>query len=105
MVNKYDIDGDNLEKELRIRGLNKAKASNKLGFCNSYFSTVISQGFITQRTAKMLEDMLNIKKESYIKQNLVEEPPENDADDLDYHKLYRVIYGAVYQAMKRALSE
>ena len=33
------------------------------------------------------------------------EKPESDAHGIDYDQLYRRIYGAVYQAVKKALSE
>lgn len=46
-----------------------------------------------------------MKLETYIAADEQEENPDCGSVELNYNALYQTIYGAVYEAMKKALSE
>lgn len=57
---KFPVDGERLEQEIKSRKLNKAQASEKIGYSHSYLANCGSEGFISQKAMKLLEAVLGI---------------------------------------------
>lgn len=60
---KIPVDGERLEQEIKARKLNKAQASEKIGYSHSYLANCGSEGFISQKAMKLLEAVLGISYE------------------------------------------
>ena len=72
-----------------------------LGRSHSYEShLIISQSFVDD-----LKKYYGISMEDIDAVPVCNEKPESNDPGIDYDQLYRCIYGAVYQAVKKALSE
>ena len=102
----YKIDPQLLREQFKVRNLPLTKSSCELGYSHAWLSNTIREGRISVVGAKLLQATYNIQPESYVIQ---EKPKEEEKEPgkygIDEKKLYSIIYGAVYQAMKRALSE
>lgn len=96
------IDGAKLTAELKKRGVTKAKASEEIGMSVNYLAACTHSGIISAVGSIALQKVYGIEPEDYAltdEPEVVEEPPADD------DKLYRIIYMAVYNAMKQALNE
>ena len=107
------IDGRKLDKIITERGLTRTAMSEKMGFNQGFISNVVSRGMINPYAAKMLEMLFDIKLEEIkVKEPEPEQPecikPQEgvlEAPQIDYQKLYAVIYKAVVEAIKKAGTE
>lgn len=100
------IDGDKLRAELKKRGLNISVLSQQLGYSKSYLNWAIRNNQLSMPAIKILENDYNLHLDAYVVKDKKEEAViDENTGGVNYHTLYRVIYGACYQAMKRALSE
>lgn len=101
MVNsgKIRFDGEKLRLELVRRDVTMKRASLELGFNASYIEKLCHVGEMRQSVASGLENLYLIKPESYI---IKDEEPKNEMPT-NYNELYKVIYAAVYEAIKKAL--
>ena len=110
------IDSDALRKELKKRNLTGTEVSLGVGYRDkTSFSKILRSGRISPVICKALQREYNIDPESYLVPEKTSEQEETNvtviptieiekfADIKD--ELYRVIYGAVYAAVKKALSE
>ena len=99
-----NIDGAKLTAELKKRGVTKAKASEEIGMSANYLAACTHKGIMSAVGSIALQKVYGIEPEDYAVEDepeVVEEPPA----EFDEDKLYRVIYTAVYNAMKIALNE
>lgn len=109
------IKSDVLKKELKKRGLTASEASRKIGYkCPTALSKAMSSASMTPMTIAALQREYNIDPNLYV---IKEEEPEAKEEKtvsptIEIEKfadirddLYRVIYGAVYAAVKKALAE
>lgn len=104
------IDGEALRREFRVRNVWLKDASIKLGYDPSYLSKASKVGRISKSTTLLIQAMYNINPDIYVvkeepKAEVVEVVQHAGLTDDDFQKLYKVIYSAVYEATKRALSE
>lgn len=105
MKEKYTFSRKKLKDIIKSKGLTQAKMSIALGRSHAY----LSNGIISNEFLKGLEKYYGISGEdieakpvdgSKGSENVTEEPKA-----VDYDELYKCIYGAVYQAVKKALNE
>ena len=106
----YKIDSNKLREQLDLRKLPLTKTSQSIGYSHAYLSNTLRNGKISMAGVKLLQAEFNIQPDSYLlpseETEKAEKKPEYviGSDDF-WKKAYQVFYGAVYQAMKRALSE
>ena len=109
------IKPDVLKNELKKRGLTASEASRKIGYkCPTALSKAMSNSSLTPMACAALQREYNIDPNLYV---IKEEEPEVKEEKtvpptIEIEKfadirndLYRVIYGAVYAAVKKALAE
>ena len=109
------IDGEALRREFRVRNVWLKDASANLGYDPSYLSKASKVGRISKSAMLLIQAMYNINPDIYVvkeepkseevKAEVVEVVQHSGLTDDDLQKLYKVIYTAVYEATKRALSE
>lgn len=109
------IKSDVLKNELKKRGLTASEASRKIGYkCPTALSKAMSNASMTSMTIAALQREYNIDPKLYVIKEEESEAKEEKAvsPTIEIEKfadirddLYRVIYGAVYAAVKKALSE
>lgn len=97
------IDGEKLTEELKKRGVSKSTASKEIGMGENYLSNVTHRNKITQIGAIALQKVYNIDPEAYELKDAKTEPKPEPEKSFDEDALYRIIYTAVYNAMKTAL--
>lgn len=106
------IDVEKLYKEVKERGFTMSKLCKDLGVNSGYFSNAKSRGTISNLAVVALESRFGIPRDSYV----IKEESSNEvvevvktSDDFfseeNQRKLYKLVYTAMYNAMKRALSE
>lgn len=107
MEQKYTFNREKYKAVLKKKGLTQEMVSIALGRSHSYAShLVIDQTFIDG-----LKKYYGINPEdigavpSCKEKPESNENPESDDHGIDYDQLYKCIYGAVYQAVKKALNE
>lgn len=105
-----EIDGEKLRAEIFKRGLTFANASKELGHANTYIGNVIARGLIPSHAAILLKSLYNIDLDSYKKPEIYHqesfiEKLQQQEPILDYDRLWKVIYTAVYEAIKKARTE
>lgn len=101
--NMVMIDGKKLQAELKKRGVSFASASKELGFGVTYLTNSASRGYMRTAAIKALFAEYNINPDAYVLKE--SEPAEEKVAAVDYNELYKVIYTAVYEAVKKAWSE
>ncbi len=109
------INGEALRAELKKRGLLGVTVSKAIGYDQTYISHAIRHNTIAKTAMMLLQTMYNINPDIYVvkeepkpeevKAEVVEVVQHSGLTDDDFQKLYKVIYTAVYEATKRALSE
>lgn len=109
------INGEALRAELKKRGVTGVTVSSAMGYDITYISHAIRHNTIAKTAIKLLQTMYNINPDIYVvkekpkteevKAEVVEVVQHSGLTDDDFQKLYKVIYSAVYEATKRALSE
>lgn len=103
------IDPEKLTREFEKRNLMMKAVSRELGYNEDYFAGCRQRCKISKSAAMSLQNKYNIRVEEY---EAREEPPAPKLEttaaqpvEIDYTKLYNVIYEAVYSAVKKAWSE
>ena len=96
------------------------KLSEEIGFSSNYLSAIISsEGGVPPMVSKYIEKIYGIPLDDYKWTSEEEREAEYKADNMelvmsrvlenyeaiDYERLYKVIYSAVYDAVKKAWSE
>lgn len=112
-VIREPINGELLRAEFKTRGVMLTDASVKIGYDESYLSKAIRQGLMPKSVMLLIQAMYNIDPEIYlikdepekVETSVVEVVQHTGLTEEDFQKLYKVIYTAVYEATKRALSE
>lgn len=109
------INGEALRLELRKKGLLGVTVSKAIGYDQTYISHAIRDNRIARSAVLLLQTMYNINLDSYVvkeepkleevKAEVTEVVQHVGLTDDDFKKLYNVVYSAVYEATKRALSE
>lgn len=65
--NMVNINGNELDRVLKERGLQKATLSRKMGYSKGYVKNAISQGKIRMAVVEYLKAIYNIEPELYVK--------------------------------------
>lgn len=105
MKEKYTFNREKLKGIIKSKGLTQEKMSTALGRSHGY----LSNGIISKEFLKGLEKYYGISGED-IEAKLVDGSKSSEnvtkgPKAVEYDELYKCIYGAVYQAMKKALNE
>lgn len=105
MKEKYTFSREKLKGIIKSKGLTQAKMSIALGRSHGY----LSNGIISNEFLKGLERYYGISGKD-IDAKLIDgskgsESVTEGPKAVDYDELYKCIYGAVYQAVKKALNE
>lgn len=108
-ANYLTIDPEALAKAFSVRNLNLAEASVAMGYNRTYLVKCLnSTGKISNQAALLLERMYHILPDEYIAR---EEPAqelksvEEVREVIDYDRLEKAIFSAVYKAIKAALND
>lgn len=113
MKEKYTFSKEKLNHIIKSKGLNKEKMSIALGRSHGYlYNGMIDKQFLEglekyycisgkDIDAKPFVNVYKVSKSVYKVSKSVTE----DSKAVDYDELYKYIYGAVYQAVKKALNE
>lgn len=100
-----EVNFGKLKEQFKKRGLNSSKAGVELGYSANYFANVRARGKMSKSATILLDRVYGIKESDYVVQDEQEVKVEAISPQIDYDKLYEVIYSAVYQATKMALKE
>lgn len=103
MKYSVQIDGQALKREIERKGYSYTDACNLIGRTPTFFTNIIQRGVTSESSIKLIEAFLGIPKERYVVDG--EPVQEEPAPQLNEETLYKVIYAAVYEAMKKALNE
>ena len=102
---------------LNKRGLDWKTASERLGHSRKFLWQCYSQGYLTQATAVALKNVLGIELDEYkfeepepvkiepVAEESVTETAVTAAIEIDYDKLYNLMFTAIYSAIKKFWSE
>lgn len=106
------INGEKLKKEFDARKLVLSEISEECGYEKSYFSKCTRENRIGKPAILFLARMYNIKFEDYAMDTAKEESKTGPVNDVNFtfteevsKALHDIIYSAVYEAVRRALSE
>ena len=113
MIKTIKIDGQKLKLLIAAKGMNQREASEAIGNGRSFISSACGYGTMSLKAALAIEAILGIKRSDFeiVEPEITEEsePTENASnlppDGIDYDKLYKTIYAAVYNATKEAWKE
>lgn len=105
MKKTYTFSREKLKDIIKSKGLTQAKISIALGRSHAYLSNgMIDNGFL-----KALERYYGISGEDIeakpVDGSKGSESVTEGPEAADYDELYKCIYGAVYQTVKKALNE
>ena len=102
-----------LRREFEKRGLSMKEVAIELGYGGDYFNNCCNRLRISKMAALSLQTKYDIRVEEY--EATEEEPapvtvpapdiPSAPPFELDYDRLYNLMYEAVYQAVKKAWAE
>lgn len=115
----FAVDVKAVDAELKKRGLERCDASEQMGRTRSYLSKKLSQGVFSPTDEMMFDMLFNIKRDSYElkeekEEQVVNEQPAQEVPmvaqpqeitvtlEVDYEKLHKTIYDAVYEAARKA---
>ena len=119
--NQMRIDGEALRAEIKKRGLKLEQLSVELGYSKSYLNNCILREQMPVAASKYLEMVYEIPANSY--KPVAKRTEENPAGltqahiewsiekalqthkPIDYERLYKVIYSAVYEALQMPAKE
>lgn len=109
-TNMMPIDGKKLESAFKRRGIPMTQASQEIGFATSYLGNCVALGRIRKAAVHTLKSLYNIEYNDIAPNHEPEEAPKQPEKQvgesgIDYEKMYRMIYCAVYEAFKKALAE
>ena len=101
MEQRYTFNRDKYKAILAKKGLTQQMVAVALGRSHSYGShLIIDQSFVDG-----LKKYYGISPEDIEAVPVCNKKPESDDHGIDYDQLYKCIYGAVYQAVKKAWNE
>lgn len=107
--NMIKIDGEKLYGALKERGLTASQLCKELRINNGYFANAKHRGTMPNMMVVLLESRYGIPRDNYIIKEepaVVEIVTDNDFfSEENQTKLYKLVYAAMYNAMKRALNE
>lgn len=114
--NQVIIDGQALAKILKDRGIAVTKASEEVGYHFSNLGRCIKTNHMSKNMAYGIELRYGIPREKFVIPEEKTEPEqmaidlvpvdkEKPVDPIDYEKLWKVIYTATYEAVKKAWNE
>lgn len=103
MKYSVQIDGQALKRELDRKGYSYTEACHMIGRTSTFLTNIISRNVTSESSIKLIEAFLGIPKERYVVDG--EPVQEEPVPQLSEETLYKVIYAAVYEAMKKALNE
>ena len=110
-MSERPVEWAKLEREFEKRGLNASEVAVELGYARGYFAGCKHEGRnLSMAVKRMLEKLYDIRPDEY---EVKEEPatvptappPVIQPFELDYVRLYNIMYEAVYNAVKKAWSE
>lgn len=114
-TNQINIDGEKLAEILKERGLMATKVSAEIGYHPSAISRCVKAGHMAKNMAKSIELRYGIACDKFVIPEEKKQPEQasfdlvidekKTADPIDYEKLWKVIYTATYEAMKKAWNE
>ena len=112
-----EIDGQRLKEILSKRGLTLAEVAREMGYATGFMNNVCSRNVINMTAAKMLNMIYHVPLDDYKKPEPPAEP-ESEFEQLtlnteqkqvepliDYERLWKVIYTACYEAVKKVWTE
>lgn len=108
------VDGEKFKAQFVKRGLNMAEVSIELGhsrsFLNGICGTSNRAAKISKSASIFLDKLYNIKYEDYApdgvkSKSAVPAEKEQDSPSIDYDRLYKVVYNAVYNALDRIFND
>lgn len=105
------IEWAKLEREFEKRGLTASNVALELGYARGYFAGRKNEkDTLPIAVVRMLEKLYDIRPEEYEAKEEpdvvpVAPPPVIQPFELDYARLYNIMYEAVYNAVKKAWSE
>jgi len=107
---KYSMmkcDKAKLYAALRARNVTPSDAAREFGYGRHYLMNCASKGEMTETCAVLLDRVYGIKREEYEVKNepLEIAQPEIKGGEINYDRLYRVVYGAMYSAYKQVLCD
>lgn len=113
MIKTIKIDGQKLKLLIAAKGMNQREASEAIGNGRSFISSACRYGTMSLKAALAIEAILGIKRSDFeiVEPEITEEPepvkiaPILASDGIDFDKLYKTIYTAVYNATKDAWKE
>lgn len=107
MEQRYTFNRDKYKAVLKKKGLTQDMVAVALGRAHSYAShLVLDQTFIDGLKKYYGISLEDIEAVPVCKEKLESnKKPESDDQGIYYGQLYRCIYDAVYQAVKKALNE
>ena len=104
---------DKFRREFEKRGLSMRKVAIELGYRGDYFSSCYNNSRISKVAALFLQTKYDIRVEEYEAKD--EEPAPNPVHapevpsvppfEMDYDRLYNLVYESVYRAVKKAWAE
>ena len=102
------IDSMKFRNAFKLRGEPLSHVGPAIGYGHAFANNVIKRECITASATKLIEMYYHLPYDAYKPEEEVQEQPvveESTAvnESFDYDKLYHIIYGAVYEAMKKAL--
>lgn len=100
----FNINGEKLREALQQIGISLQKASIEIGYAPEYLSRSITNGRMRPSAQIALENRYNIKA-SDISIEKEDEAGAQETEAIDHDKLYKTIYAAVYEAVKKALND
>ncbi len=111
--NMVKIDAKKLYDAIEERGLTFSHVCKEIGVNNSYFANAKVRGTLANLAVVILESRFGIPKDSYVISDeetavtVVEKVSTVDDffSEENQRKLYRLMYSAMYAAVKQALSE
>ena len=110
-VNMTKIDGEKLYEQFKERGITPTKICKDIGVNSGYFANAKHRGSIANMMIVLLESRYGIPRERYVLKSEPETAVVEVVTDKDFfaeenqRKLYKIVYSAVYNAMRRALNE
>ena len=110
--NVVKIDGEKLYVQFKERGLMPTKLCSDIGVNRGYFSNAKRRGNMPMMMVILLESRCGIPKTTYVIEDekpetaVVEVVPKEDFfSEENMKKLYKLMYSAMYAAIKQALNE
>ena len=105
------IDGKKLYNQFKKHGITQLRVCKEVGVNSGYFSNARNRGSLASMMVMLLESQYGIPRDTYVipevtETQVVEVVPKDDFfSEENQQKLYKLMYSAMYNAVKRALEE